>query len=175
MKLTLENCSSIHVSALQSTIRKLINRDYPDANTEEVYNHTLDELNKFSVNGQKFEYQAIPNRLGGYRFFFLCPKCMQKASKLFLPPKDCNLEYRYLCKRCHNLKNQSVVMGQSKLYKQVFKPMKRMKEIEKKLEGGYLNVAKAEELLNEYDDLEKVMKSSPEYRVYLFKKKRGKI
>ena len=37
MQLTVEKCSSININSLQKTIKKLIKRDYPDSNIEEVY------------------------------------------------------------------------------------------------------------------------------------------
>jgi len=173
MKLTLESCSMIYVGSLQKAIRKIINRDYPDSSEDEVYRLTEDELNKFVVNDQTFEYTAIKNKLGGYRWFFTCPKCNSRVSKLFLPPKDTGREYSYRCKECHKLKNQSAIMGQNKIYKKVTRPMKRMDEIARKLERGYLNSEKVQAMLDEYDELEKNLKSTPEYRLYTFKKRRG--
>jgi hypothetical protein len=46
----------------------------------------------------------------------------------------------------------------------------RLKEIEKKLDRGYLSQDKVEKLLDEYDAIEKELKSTPEYRLYIFKK-----
>jgi nitrate/nitrite-specific signal transduction histidine kinase len=59
------------------------------------------------------------------------------------------------------------------VYKKVVKPLKRLREIEEKLEKGHLTKGKVDELLNEYDALEKEMKDTHEYRLYAFKKKRG--
>jgi hypothetical protein len=59
------------------------------------------------------------------------------------------------------------------IYKKVVKPLKRLREIEEKLEKGHLMKDKVQELLNEYDELEKQMKDTQEYRLYAFKKKRG--
>lgn len=171
MKLVAESCSSISISNLQKTIRKMIDRDHPDSSEQEIFDFTKEELDKFSVNGQHFSYSHMKNRLGGYRWFFLCPKCETRAGKLFLPPESSGLEHKYLCKSCHGLQNQSAVIGKSNIYKKVLKPLKRMKQIEESLEKGYLTSDKTEELLNEYDALEQSMKETPEYRLYIFKRR----
>jgi len=172
MQLTVEKCSSININSLQKTIKRLVKRDYPDSNVEEMYVHTLEELKSFSVNDQSFEYEALKNHLGGYRWFFVCPKCKNRASKLFLPPsKSDNREDRYLCKTCHKLKNQSALQGQNNMYRKVTKPLKRMKEIQDKINRGHLKSEKVQELLNEHDKLEQGLRESAEYRLYTFKKK----
>jgi hypothetical protein len=53
--------------------------------------------------------------------------------------------------------------------------MKRMKEIQDRLEKGHLTSDKAQELLDEHDALEKEMKKTTEYRMYLFKKQHGML
>lgn len=173
MKLVLENCSVINCSHLQRAARKIIDRDYPESNIEELYKYTYAELQKFSANGQTFEYTAVKNYLGGHRWFFFCPKCKSRVSKLFLPPETSGLEHSYQCKSCLGLKNQSAVMGQNKLYKKVTRPLRRMQEIRTKLERGHLTSKKIQELLDEYEKLEQEVKSCPEYRLYAFKKKQG--
>jgi len=172
MPVTVESCSHINISTLQKAIKKLVDKYYPESSQEEMHQHVMDELNKVEVNGQKFEFDSQPNYLGGFRWFFSCPKCNKRASKLFLPPITAkNREQRYLCKTCHKLKNQSAIMGQNKIYKKVTRPLKRMKEIEDRLTRGYMKGEKVQELLNEYETLENLMKASPEYRLFSFKKK----
>ena len=173
MKVTVETCTLLYIGALQKACKKIIDRDYPDSTEQERYELTQGELDKFRANDQSFEYTAIQNKLGGHRWFFKCPKCENRVSKLFLPPEGNGYENRYLCKKCHKLKNQSVVMGQNKIYRYVTRPLKRLKEIERKLERGYLNGDKVKELLDEYDEIEKRLKSSTEYRLYAFKKRHG--
>jgi hypothetical protein len=170
MKITLEHCSYIFIGYLQKAIRKILKRDYPGASAEELYHYMEQELKKFTVNDQFFEFISMPNRFGGNRWFFLCPRCKNKASKLFLPPEQSLLEKKYLCKTCHNLKNQSTVMGQNKMYKHVTRPLIRLKKIQEKLEAGYLNNTTIERLLNEYEQIETTLKKRPEYRLYVFRK-----
>ena len=64
-------------------------------------------------------------------------------------------------------------MGQNRIYRQVTKPLKRLKEIEKKLENGYLGSTKIKKLLDEYEAIESQMENTPEYRLYVFKKTRN--
>lgn len=169
MTMTVEKCSSINIFSLLKEVKKQVNRDYPDTVSEELLKIVQEELSKFTINGQQFEYIAIDNYLGGYRWFFACPKCKNKASKLFLPPLSG--EQKYLCKNCHKLKNQSALMGQNNIYKKVSRPLKRMKEIEDKIHRGHLKTDAIQKLLDEYDKLEKDLKGSPEFRLYSFKKK----
>ena len=174
MRLVAEQCTIITISALQREIRRVINRDDSTASEEEIFKYTEHELNKFSVNGQFFKYSYIKNCLGGYRWFFLCDKCNHRAIKLFLPPEAfTDYEHKYYCKECHALINESVMKGNNNIYRKVIRPLRRLREIEVKLEKGHLTNEKVEELLNEYDKLEQEMKSCPEYRHYAFKKKRG--
>lgn len=173
--MTVESCTSICINPLQRSIKKLINRDYPEAAPDEIFNYTLRELQKFIVNEQSFEFEPLDNYLGGHRWFFKCPKCGKRASKLFLPPPNCGREQKYFCKSCHKLKNQSALMGQNNMYRKVTRPLKRMKEIEDKIARGHLKSDKVQELLNEYDSLEKELKKSPEFRLYTFKKKHNLI
>jgi superfamily II helicase len=152
----------------------MIDKEYPDSSSDEIFNYTQEELRKFQINGQIFEYIYMSNQLGGFRWFFICSKCKSKVNKLFLPPKEAlGYDQKYYCKKCHKLKNESVIKANNKLYRSVLKPLKKLRDIEKKLEIGHLKPDKVKELLDEYDSLEKEMRSTPEYRLYVFKKKRG--
>jgi hypothetical protein len=66
MKLVVEQCTIISISNLQKEIRKIINRDDSTANEDDIFNSTEKELNNFSVNGQRFQYTHMKNKLGGY-------------------------------------------------------------------------------------------------------------
>jgi len=174
MKLVAEQCTIVSISSLQKEIRKLINKEDATANEEEVFHYTEQELNKFRINNQVFQYTFIKNKLGGYRWFFICEKCAGRVLKLFLPPEAfADYEHKYFCKECHSLLNESVMKANNSLYQKVIRPLRRLKEIELKLEKGHLTGQKVEELLNEYDKIELELKSRPEYRHYAFKKKRG--
>ena len=169
----LERCSSVDVCILQNTIKKEIDTNYPDASENEKLELMTQEFDNFRVNDQNFKYTYLKNHFGGYRWFFVCDKCGNKYRKLFLPPKEyVDLEQKYLCKECHNLYNESVISANKHMYKKVLAPLKKMQKIEKKLEKGYLRGEKIEELLNEYEQLEASMKSSTEYRLFAFRKKR---
>jgi hypothetical protein len=174
MKLVAEQCSVISISNLQKTIRKVINRDDPTASDEDIFKYTEQELSKFQVNNQTFQYTYMKNKMGGYRWFFICGKCKSRVQKLFLPP-DVFREYTHLyhCKECHGLLNESVMKANNNLYKKVIRPLRKLRKIEEQLEKGHLQEKKVEELLNEYDAIEREMKLCPEYRLYAFKKKRG--
>jgi len=176
MQVTVESCTQIRINELQKRVRKLIRRDYPDSSEEELYKYTLTELNRFTTNGQTFEYQAQRNHLGGHRWFFVCPRCKKRVNMLIMPPSEVkSKEHLFLCKNCHSIKNQSVVMGQNPMYLKVTRPLKRMKEIEDKIAVGHLSMDKVKGLLDEYDTLEASMKDTDEYRLYMFKKRHNMI
>jgi hypothetical protein len=50
-----------------------------------------------------------------------------------------------------------------------------MKIIENKIAKGHLRPEKIQELLNEYESLEKQLRDAPEFRLYSFKKKHNLI
>jgi hypothetical protein len=175
MKLLVEQCSVLDISALQRSISKDIRENYPDITQEEKLEIILHELDMFRVGEQSFNYTHKENFLGGYRWAFLCPKCNREARKLFLPPiEKSDHEHRYLCRICHNLINESNCPQTRKMYTKVFRPLRKLQEIESKLEKGYLQPSKVEALLNEYDAIEAEMKKSVEYRLYSFRK-RGEL
>jgi hypothetical protein len=178
MQITIELCTCVSISALQTAIKKVVTKDYPDSTEQENYDHTLAELKKFTINDQYFDYVAIKNYMGGYRWFFVCPKCKKRAGKLFLPPYGTSLrknakhrEHLFLCKDCHKLKNQSAIANQSKIYKNVTKPLKRLKFIEDRIAKGHIRPDGIKELLDEHESIEKGLKESQEFRLYSFKKK----
>lgn len=171
MQIAIENCTSINIHVLQKTIKKNIDRSYLEPTQDEVYTYTLQELKGFTTNDQTFEYTSQKNYLGGYRWFFLCPKCKKRSNKLFLPPLDSNKEHIFACKKCHGLKNQSSLLSQNNMYRKVTRPLKIMKTIENKIAKGHLKHEKIQVLLDEYESLEKQLKDAPEFRLYAFKKK----
>jgi hypothetical protein len=172
MQVTVEACSSICMNTLQRQVKKIVDKDYPNATPQEVYDNVVKELKNFSVNNQTFDYFAHVNYLGGHRWFFLCPKCKNQAIKLFLPPETApDREHLYLCKACHKLKNQSALMGQNNMYRKVTRPLRRLKEIEDKIARGHIKAEIVQKLLDEYESLEKHLKEAPEFRLYSFKKK----
>lgn len=170
MQITVENCSAININTLQKTIKRIIRNDLPSATKQQIHDLTLEKLNEFTANEQIFEYEAMENYLGGYRWFFKCPKCKKRSTKLFLPPKELvSRSQKYYCKGCHKLKNQSALQGQNNIFRKVTRPLRRMKDIEEKIAGGHLTKERVQELLNEYERIEEKLRDSPEYRLYVFK------
>jgi hypothetical protein len=127
-------------------------------------------LKKFILNNQIFEYKSKRNHLGGYRWYVICPKCKKSCLKLFLPNKNKNKEQLYLCKDCHELKNSSSLLGATNKYKKVVKPLKQLEAIKIKLLKRNMNPDKARELLLEYEQIERELSASPEYRLWRFQR-----
>jgi hypothetical protein len=173
MHLIAEQCTQLYAVALQREIRKVIDREHPRATSNEVYQITKEEIEKFTINDQKFHFTSIKNQLGGYRWFFVCEQCQRRVSKLFIPPtRFPNVVHRYLCKKCHNIKNHSTLHANNNIYRKVLNPLKKLRRIEDKL-NKRLSPAKISYYLDLYDKIEKEMKASAEYRLYSFKKRRG--
>lgn len=53
--------------------------------------------------------QSIPN-YGGIRWWFLCPKCRRRVSRLYKP----SAVYCFFCRHCHNLTYESAQTSGSK-------------------------------------------------------------
>jgi len=172
MRLTAEACSQISITDLQKKVRNILHRDYPEHAPEEFFNLMYNEMRKFSVNGQTFDFTGQPNHLGGYRWYFTCPRCKKNANKLVLPPETVkDREHLYLCKTCHGIRNRTTRIGHSTLYQKITKPLKRMKQIQDKIAVGHLTLDKTQQLLDEHDAIERQLRASPEYRLFVFKKK----
>lgn len=128
-------------------------------------------LRKFVLNDQTFEYSFRKNHLGGYRWYVLCPKCRNPCLKLYLPNNYKDREQIYLCKKCHNLKNSSSLLGATSRYKKVIKPLKRLEAIKAILLKTKMSSDKAKVLLLEYEQIERELAASPEFRLWEFQKK----
>jgi len=128
-------------------------------------------LRKFILNGQEFEYSFKRNYLGGYRWYVLCPKCKTPCLKLYLPNNFKDREQLYLCKKCHDLKNSSSLLGATNRYKKVIKPLKRLEAIKATLLKTKLSSDRAKDLLLEYEQIERELAACPEFRLWEFQKK----
>lgn len=159
------------------TLFKNINNDLRNKRTDlwgdGYVSAFIQELNKFSLNGQTFEYISAPVGLGGLNFYVLCPKCKHKKKKLYLPNKYSDREQLYLCSICHRLKNYSNMNYKTKKYQKVIKPLKKLEAIKRHLLKGTLSSEKSAELIKKYEEIENSLKNSPEYRIWLFNAKHG--
>ena len=126
------------------------------------------ELEKFEVDGQKFKFTSRPNKLGGVRWYTICPKCGKVSLKLYKPVKEKSKEQKYYCKSCHNLKSLSALHGPTKMYKEVLKPLKRLEKLKSELDKRYLTEDRKKALLDEYDSIVKTLSMSTEYRHYKY-------
>jgi hypothetical protein len=164
---------SFDFNNLVDKVKKHIKAHFSDSSPEEITQRIGINLKVFTINEQLFEYTSIPNKLGGVRWFVLCPKCGRKSQKLYLP-KLSNREPLYLCRWCHKLKPSSLLFGNQKKYTEVARPLKRLERIKKRLLKKKLRTKEVAELLEEYDEIEKKLVDSPEYRLWKFKKEHGK-
>lgn len=168
-----ESSVSFNFDNLVKKVKEHIKEQFPKLMPDDINIKIGLNLKIFSLNDQTFEYTSVPNNFGGVRWFVLCPKCGKKSHKLYLP-KGKDREQRYLCRYCHKLKPSSLLLGKQKKYKNVAKPLKRLEQIKKKLLHKKIKAIEAEELLEEYDRIEKKLADSPEYRLWVFKKEHGR-
>jgi len=169
-----ESAVSFNFSKLVKKIKNHIKKVLPKASPEEVSEKIGENLKIFTINNQYFEYSNIPNELGGVRWFVLCPRCKKNSLKLFLP-KVIDRDQLYLCKACHKLKPYSMLLGNRKKYKEITRPLKRLEYIKKKLLKKNLSIDEAENLMEEYEEIEKKLGNSKEYRLWKFKREHGKL
>lgn len=165
-----ESTICLNFSDLTKKLKANILDRYPDIDTERFADLMSRSLEKFSINKQFFEYTRASNNFGGYRWYINCPECGTPVMKLYLPSGFEDRKQLYLCKKCHRLRNASVILGRSKKYENILKPLKRLETIRNKLTKKGLSAKKAKPLIEEYERIEKELANSPEYRLYKFKK-----
>lgn len=171
----LEMCVCFNFETLFANVRKEVGRKIgencdPESRNQEIINN----LNAFSLNGQKFTYQITKVGWGGVRPYVLCPRCGKQKIKLYLPDKYDDREQRYLCRTCHRLKTLSEMNGKSPKYKNIIRPLKRMQVLKDMLlKKSRMDPEQATKLLDEYELLEKSLKNSPDYRLWRFNLEHG--
>lgn len=139
---------------------------------QEILNSMMERsLKTFVLNDQTFEYTFKKNHLGGYRWYVLCPKCKSPSLKLYLPNNYIDRKQLYLCKNCHNLKNSSSLLGATNRYRKVIKPLKRLEIIKSILLKTKNDTEKTKRLLLEYEQIERELNSSTEFKLWEFQRK----
>ena len=160
---SIETANCLDMNRLIGAIKEGIAKASPSTDPEGVRTAITANLEKFSVNEQKFEFTSIPNRLGGNSWMILCPKCSRRVIKLYLPTAD-GKEQKYQCKECHMLRPPSALYGPTRRYREMVRPLRRMERIKEILNGSSLSEIKTRELLDEYEGLEKDVRASTFYR-----------
>lgn len=168
-----ESATCFKFTELVVRVKKELKKKYPDIDENDLQEKMHQSLKKFSINDQTFEYLSFPNHLGGFRWYVLCPKCKNRSIKLYLPSKYPDRVQKYYCKNCHRLKNSSSLLGATKKYQKVVKPLKKLDVIKAKLLKRGTTPERAKELLAEYDRIERELRASPEYKLWEFRRKHG--
>lgn len=171
---SIESAACFNFSNLVKKIKQKLQKDNPNIVQEELLEKILKNIRTFELNNQTFDFIYLTNQLGGYKWYVKCPKCGRTGYKLYLPQNDGVREHKYYCKKCHKLKNISALMGASKKYKKVYKPLKKLEKIRAMLLRKSMTPIKAQPLLDAYDRIEKELASSPEYRLWKFQKEHAK-
>ena len=60
---------------------------------------------------QNIQLVSTEPNYGGVRWWFRCPNCDRRASRLHLPSTGC---FRFFCRRCHDLGYESAQVSRSK-------------------------------------------------------------
>jgi hypothetical protein len=169
----IEYTTCFNFTSLIHKIKDNLLKKYPTTRGESFIELMHKNLRPFTINDQQFEYACAPNHLGGYRWFVKCPKCGDSCLKLYLPTKYKNREQKYYCKHCHKLKNISLLLGNSKRYRLVVKPLKRLEKLRFLLLKKGMTPDKAQPMLDEYKKIEQELAACPEYRLWRFQKEHG--
>jgi len=167
---SVESTTCFSFSNLVKKVKKEIRKKFPDESGEEYEKLMLQSLRAFKINDQTFDYESINTNLGGIRWYVKCPKCGKPCIKLYLPSQYKNREQKYLCKTCHRLKNISLLIGPTKRYREVVRPLRQLEKIKKQLLGKNMTPERASPLLDEYERIERNLVTSPAYRLWKFQK-----
>ena len=170
---SIESTTCFTFGNLMRKVKAEIRRKFTDSHGKDLEKLIYNSLRVFTMNGQVFDYESNPNHLGGVRWYVKCPKCGKRCLKLYLPSKYKDREQLYLCQDCHQLKNHSLLLGTSKKYKKVIKPLIRLEKIRRVLLRRHMTPEKAKPYLNEYERIEQDLAVSPEYRLWKFQKEHG--
>lgn len=167
--ISIESTACFSFSNLVQKVKAKLRKEYGDASEEEFSNLMYRSLKNFKLNDQTFDYVPQKNHLGGVRWYVKCPRCGNKCLKLYLPNKHKDRDQLYLCKNCHGLKNSSSLLGATKKYQNVVKPLKKLEKIRKELHKKGIDPEKATMLIEEYDRIETKLKNNREYRILKFR------
>jgi hypothetical protein len=67
-----------------------------------IWRASYDEMwVELSATHQRIVLRAVPQRFGGQRWYFACPKCAKRCAKLYLPAGA------FFCRACHGLTYES--------------------------------------------------------------------
>jgi hypothetical protein len=170
---SIEATTCLNFINLARKVKKNLQKKFSNIKGKDFDQLMCRSLKTFRINEQEFDYICTNNHLGGVRWYIKCPKCGRPALKLYLPQELKDREPKYLCKYCHKLKNASLLMGASKRYKKVVKPLKQLEKLRAQLLSKNITPEKAAPILAEYERIEKELAASPEYRLYKFQKEHG--
>ena len=174
-----ESASFINISAVVQRIKKHIIKSDPDLpktadgrplRSSSVLKAKMAEAMKsFEADGQRFEFVQSPNKLGGTRWYVLCPGCGNKYLKMYKPILETGKEQIFKCADCHKLKSPSALFGPTPKYREVIRPIRRMEKIKEIIKTNKkLTDAQTVELLDEYEALKLGLEKSLIYRKIKF-------
>ena len=168
---SVESAYCLKVQNIVSAIKDSATEKNPGINADDLQLVVKNQISNFQIHGQKFKCSSSENHLGGSRWYVHCPECDKKSLKLYKPEGGSDKDL-YLCKDCHNLKSPSSLHGPTKMYREVIRPLRRMKKIRETLDRP-ISSKKATSLVEEYEALEKHLKNSDQYKIYKFKVRNG--
>lgn len=168
---SVESAHCLKVQNIVNAIKNSALEKDPSLSADDLQAIVKSQILNFQINQQKFKFSSSENHLGGHRWYMHCPECGKKSLKLYKPEESEEKDV-YLCKECHNLKSPSSLHGPTKMYREVIRPLRRMKKIRELLDRP-ISSKKATSLVEEYEALEKHLKSSDQYKIYKFKVRNG--
>ena len=171
---SVESAHCLKVQNIVNAIKTSALDKNPDMSADNLQNLVGEQISSFKINNQEFKFSSSKNHLGGHRWYIHCPECGKKSLKLYKPEDEEGAEETkpYLCKECHNLKSPSSLHGPTRMYREVIRPLRRMKQIRERLDRP-ISSKKAAALVEEYEKLEKQLRESDQYKIYKFKVRNG--
>ena len=170
---SIESTTCFNFTNLVAKTKESLVKEYPGLKGKSLEDLIYKNLVTFNLNEQEFDYVSHPNNFCGVRWYVKYPRCSDPCLKLYLPNMHKDREQLYLCKNCHKLKNASLLMGHSKKYTKVVKPLKQLEKIRSQLLKKDMTPDKAKPLLDEYKKIEQELAASAEYRLMRFQKEHG--
>ena len=166
----IETATCFYFGGLIKKVKRDLKRKHPDLHIADFDKVLYKSLRTFKLNEQAFDYMNVESSLGGKRWYVKCPDCEKPRLKLYLPDQHPDRDQIYKCDECHHLKNMSLLLGSTKKYYKIVKPMKQLEKLRGLLLKRNMTPEKAGRYLADYERIEQELASSPDYKLWKFQR-----
>ena len=171
-----EGAVCLDIARLVHKIKDKLKAKYGKLEMKEETDLVNKSLELFKSKGQAFKFAQQLNRVGGFRWYFLCPVCGSRRSKLWYPEGIPGRSQIYACTECHKLKPMGILSPDSKKYKEIVKPLRRLESLKKKLlKMPLTDNPKAVKYIEEYDRIEEELETSAVYKLWKYQQRFARV